>query len=133
MPRGNEIKGQVPGEPLVPGQLVEKVDVPPAEEVVRPVKKKLTPTTIYAQQRRDSLLKEKAEIVKVKDPAQAVHDRMVNDPKLLAADKTIRECNGKLGPIENELAELSKIIGTTALSQGPGAQADAEEANKKGR
>lgn len=58
----------------------------------------------------------KAELQKDKDRLEAelkdyreFHDRHVNDPKYLECCKKIREINGKLGPINNELAALARV------------------------
>jgi hypothetical protein len=48
-------------------------------------------------------------------PARAYYEAAVNDPKLLAARKDIKEINAKLLPVKNELAALARARGAKSI------------------
>lgn len=63
---------------------------------------------------------EKQKIVAELAPARAIHDELVNDPRLVAARKTIKELSAKLAPIDNELAGLARALGSKRMKLDPG-------------
>jgi hypothetical protein len=74
---------------------------------------------------RSAALKAELEAEKVKleaelAPARELYERHVNDPAFLAAKRTIKELNAKLGPIQNELAALARAGGSKGIQVEPG-------------
>lgn len=93
----------------------------PTEEVTRPTPK-ASPTLDFARSRFDELAKAKEAAVKKYQKYRDHYEAAVNDAALIEARTKIKEFNGIVGPIDTELAQLSKVLGTTALSTGPAAQ-----------
>jgi len=84
---------------------------------------KVTPTPVKNQRlvkMRDELTAERAKIVAVLTPARELHDKLVNDPRLLEARRIIKECNARLGPIDTELAALARALGSKGIRMEPG-------------
>lgn len=93
----------------------------PTEEIIRPTPK-ASPTLDFARGRFEELSKAKEAAVKKYQKYRDHYEAAVNEPALIEARTKIKEFNGIVGPIDTELAQLSKVLGTTALSAGSAAQ-----------
>lgn len=90
----------------------------PTEEITRPTPK-ASATLDFARGRFDELTKAKDAAVKKYQKYRDYYEEAVNEKGLIEARTKIKEFNGIVGPIDTELAQLSKVLGTTALSAGP--------------
>ncbi len=80
----------------------------------------------FLHDRLKALLKEKEELWKELQPARDTYERLVNDPELIAARKKIKESNSKLGLIDQELAFLTKALGSKVLKTETGVYSNGE-------
>jgi hypothetical protein len=69
---------------------------------------------------QEKLEAEKAEILKVVQPARADYERLSNDPRLLECRRIIKENNKRLAEIDTELGGLARAMGAVSLSSGAG-------------
>lgn len=90
----------------------------PAEEVTRPTPK-ASPTLDFARARFEELSQKKEKAVKANQKYRDYYEEAVNEKGLIEARTKIKEFNTEVGPIDNELAQLAKVLGTTAMSAGP--------------
>lgn len=80
--------------------------------------KPASPTRLAAQKRYAELTEQKAALVEAIRPYREDYERLANDARLLQCRDAIKQSNAVLGPIDNELAELTKILGGRRMSEG---------------
>ena len=76
---------------------------------------RMNPTRELARRRFAELQELKAIFVAELQPFRDDYERLTNDPRLIECRAKIKEMNGKIGPVDNELADLSKLLGGKSL------------------
>jgi hypothetical protein len=61
------------------------------------------------------LLAEKEKLLEMIRPARETYEKLVNDPQLIEVRRLIKEMNPKLAAIDNELAGLTRALGSKGI------------------
>ena len=75
----------------------------------------MNPTLEFARARYAELTELKALLVEELQPFRDDYERLTNDPRLIECRAKIREMNAQIGPVDNELASLAKLLGGKSL------------------
>ena len=86
-----------------------------ADDVIEVPAPAPSPTVAFAKARYQELQAQKAALVAELQPFRDDYERLTNAPRLVECRAAIKRLNGLIGPVDNELAQLAKVLGGKSL------------------